>query len=230
MTATIQILKKVKKLEIKTRRLVDGLLQGNYHSVFKGRGIEFSQIREYVPGDDIRAIDWNVTARMNKTYVKEFIEERDLTMYIVFDISASSDFGSIVSKKEAAIELSTSLAFAAMRNNDKVGLLLFSEKAERFVPARKGKKHTLKVIREMISHKPKYKGTDIDKSLRYLSNVLKKRSILFIISDFLSKDFSKPMKVLKNKHDVIAVNINDIRELEIPDIGYIELEDEETGE
>ncbi len=231
MPQTKQILKKVKKIEIKTKHLVDGLLQGAYHSVFKGRGIEFSEVREYIPGDDIRTIDWNVTARMNSPFVKEFIEERDLTVYIVLDISASNDFGSEKSKKEAAVELAASLMFAALRNNDRVGLCLFTREVERFIAPRKGRKHILKLIRDMIEFNPKEKTTEITPTLVFLSKVIKKRSIVFILSDFLAEaNFEKEFKMLRNKHDVIAVNINDIRESIIPDVGYIELEDEETGE
>ena len=231
MPETKQILKKVKKIEIKTKHLVDGLLQGAYHSIFKGRGIEFSEVREYIPGDDIRTIDWNVTARMNTPFVKEFIEERDLTIYIVLDVSASNDFGSVKSKKETAIELSASLMFAALRNNDQVGLCLFTKEVEKFIAPRKGRKHTLKLIRDMIEFTPKHRTTDLISTLIFLSKVIKKRSILFIISDFFTENnFEKQFKILKNKHDVIAININDIRESTIPDVGYIELEDEETGE
>ena len=231
MQETKQILKQVKKIEIKTKHLVDGLLQGAYHSIFKGRGIEFSEVREYVPGDDTRSIDWNVTARMNHPFVKEFIEKRDLTIYVMLDVSASGEFGSEKSKKETAIELAASLLFAALRNNDKCGLCMFTNKVEKYIAPRKGKKHVLKLIREMVYFNPQYKTTDISTSLRYLSKVIKKRSIIFIISDFFAEEnFVKPIKILKKKHDVIAININDIREEEIPDVGCIELEDEETGE
>lgn len=230
MTETKQVLRKVRKIEIKTKRLVDGLLQGAYHSIFKGRGIEFSEVREYCPGDDIRTIDWNVTARMNAPYVKEFIEERDLTVLILFDVSGSSEFGSEKAKKWAAVELSASLMFAAMRNNDKVGLVLFTDKVEKFIPPRKGKRHTLKLIRDMITYEPTSRMTDIKKSLEYVSKVTKKKSIMFVISDFFAEGFDKQLKMLRNKHDVIAVNLSDLREHEIPDVGYIQLEDEETGE
>jgi len=231
MNSTRQILRKVKKIEIKTKHLVEGLLQGAYHSVFKGMGIEFSEVREYIPGDDIRTIDWKVTARMNQPYVKEFIEERDLTVYIVLDISASSEFGSEKSKKEAAIELAASLMFAALRNNDRVGLCLFTKEVERYIPPRKGKRHILKLVREIIEYKPKHKTTELTSPLIFLSRVAKKRSIIFVMSDFFTeKSYERQLKILRNKHDVIAVNVNDIREQEIPDIGYIELEDEETGE
>lgn len=228
---TKEVLRKVRKIEIKTKKLVDGLLQGAYHSIFKGRGIEFSDVREYFPGDDIRAIDWNVTARMNHPYIKEFIEERDLTVMILFDSSGSSEFGSEKAKKWAAVELAASLMFAAMHNNDRVGLVLFTDKVERFVPPRKGKRHTLKLIREMITYRPESRLTDIRKSLEFVSKVIKKRSIVFIISDFFSEaGYAKQLKVLQKRHDIIAVNLNDLREHEIPDIGYIHLEDEETGE
>jgi uncharacterized protein (DUF58 family) len=230
VTETKQVLRKVRKIEIKTKRLVDGLLQGAYHSIFKGRGIEFSEVREYCPGDDIRTIDWNVTARMNAPYVKEFIEERDLTVLILFDVSGSSEFGSEKAKKWAAVELSASLMFAAMRNNDKVGLVLFTDKVEKFIPPRKGKRHTLKLIRDMITYEPTSRMTDIKKSLEYVSKVTKKKSIMFVISDFFAEGFDKQLKMLRNKHDVIAVNLSDLREHEIPDVGYIQLEDEETGE
>jgi len=224
------VIKKVKKLELRTRTLVDGLIQGNYHSVFKGRGIEFNEVREYYPGDDIRIIDWNVTARMNEPYVKEFIEERDLTMYIVFDSSSSGNFGSEKQKKEASIELAASLIFAAIRNNDRVGLFLFTNTIEKFIPARKGKKHALKIIRELLYHKPKNKTTDLNSALKFASKIIKKKGIIFIISDFMCDDFSKPLRHLNKKNDVVAINMRDIREQEIPDVGYIMLEDEETGE
>jgi len=225
-----EILKRIKKLEIKTNRLVEGLIAGNYHSVFKGRGIEFSEVREYIPGDDIRAIDWNVTARFNSPYVKEFIEERDLNVYIVFDISASNEFGHEKSKKEVGFEIAASIMFAALKNNDNVGLCLFTDHVEKFIRPRKGRRTVLRLLRELIYHEPESKETDINKSLTYLSRIIKRRSILFIISDFISGDFEKPIKYLKNKHDVILINLSDINEEDIPDIGYIFLEDEETGE
>ncbi|MFH2028634.1 MAG: DUF58 domain-containing protein [Nanoarchaeota archaeon] len=228
---TQQVLKQVRKIELKTKNLVDGLLQGAYHSVFKGRGIEFSEVREYMPGDDIRTIDWNVTARMNHPFVKEFIEERDLTVYLLMDVSASNEFGSSKSKKEASIELAASLMFAALRNNDKTGLCMFTDGVEKFIPARKGKRHTLRLIGEMINFNPKNKTTDIKSALEFLSKIIKKRSIIFLITDFFADTgFYKPLKILKKKHDVIAINLNDVREAAIPDVGLIELEDEETGE
>jgi len=225
-----EVLKRVKKLEIKTSRLVEGLVSGEYHSVFKGRGIEFAEVRGYVPGDDIRAIDWNVTARFNAPFVKEFIEERDLTLFIVFDVSSSNEFGFERRKKEIGYDITASLMFAALRNNDRVGLCLFTSEVELFIPPGKGKKHVLKLLRELIYYEPKNRNTDIRAALSYLNNVIKKRSIVFIISDFLAPDFERPLKQLKNRHDVILVNITDMREAQIPDIGYAFLEDQETGE
>lgn len=230
MQQTKEIIKQVRKIEITTKHLVDGLIAGNYHSIFKGQGIEFSDIRDYRPGDDTRAIDWKVTARFNHPYIKEFIEERDLRIYFAFDVSGSGNFGDNITKKRKAVELTASLMFAALRNNDKVGLFLFSDDIESFVPARKGRKHILKIIRNLVSYEPKSIKTDLNNALAYISKILKKRSILFIISDFYSDDFYKPLKILRNKHDIIAVNISDTKEKEIPDIGYIQLEDEETGE
>ena len=230
MPCVKEVLKRVKKLEIKTSRLVEGLVSGEYHSVFKGRGIEFAEVRGYVPGDDIRAIDWNVTARFNAPFVKEFIEERDLTLFIVFDVSSSNEFGFERRKKEIGYDIAASLMFAALRNNDRAGLCLFTSEVELFIPPGKGKKHMLKLLRELIYYEPKNRNTDIRAALSYLNNVIKKRSIVFIISDFLAPDFERPLKQLKNRHDVILVNITDMREAQIPDIGYAFLEDQETGE
>jgi uncharacterized protein (DUF58 family) len=230
MQQTKEIIRQVKTIEITTKQLVDGLVAGNYHSVFKGNGIEFSEIREYRPGDDIRSIDWNVTARFNHPFVKEFIEERDLHIYFAFDMSASASFGNRITKLRKAIELTATLMFSALRNNDNVGLFLFTDHVEKFFPARKGRKHVLKLISVLVSYEPVSKSTDIEQSLAFISNVVKKRSILFIISDFYSDDFVRPLKILKNKHDIIAIKIADAREKAIPDIGLIELEDEETGE
>lgn len=227
---TKEVLKQVRKIEIATRHLVDGLIAGNYHSVFKGQGIEFSEIRDYRAGDDVRAIDWKVTARFNHPYIKEFIEERDLRVYFVFDYSASGSFGNTVEKRRKAIELCATLMFSAMRNNDNVGLFIFTDDIELHIPARKGRRHVLKVLSRLVSHKPKSKETDLLKALSFVSNVVKKRSVLFIVSDFYSQEFSKPLSILKNRHDVIAIRVNDFREGSIPDIGLIQLEDDETGE
>lgn len=225
-----QILKQIKKIEIHTKKLVDGLISGNYHSVFKGQGIEFSDIREYVYGDDIRSIDWNVTARMNKPFVKEFIEERDLRVYFFLDVSGSLNFGNMISKSQKIIELVATLMFSAVRNNDAVGLFLSTDKVEKFIKVRKGRRHVLKLLQEILSYEPKSKQTNLKESLKFVSKVLKKRGIIFIISDFLNDDFVKPLKILKNKHDIVAIRVVDSREKEIPSVGLIELEDEETGE
>ncbi len=224
------ILKQVKKIEIKTKKLVDGLISGNYHSIFKGQGIEFSEIREYKPGDDIRAIDWKVTARFDRPFIKEFIEERDLRVMFLFDISSSNEFGNKISKNQKAIELIATLMFSAMQNNDNVGMILFSDKIEKYIPLRKGKKHVLSIISQLLSYKPESKNTDIKNTLSHTIKMLKRRSIIFMVSDFISKDFSRELQILKNKHDVIAINLLDNRELSIPDVGLILLEDEETGE
>lgn len=225
-----EIIGQVRKLEISTKHLVDGLISGNYHSIFKGQGIEFSEIREYKPGDDIRSIDWKVSARFNEPFIKEFIEERDLRVYFAFDVSGSGDFGNEISKKQKSIELIASLMFAATRNNDNVGMFLFSDKVEKMIPARKGKRHLMQILTNILSYIPQSRQTNIENSLKEISKIVKKRSIIFIISDFIGDDFSKSIKKLKRKHDVIAINIRDIRESIIPDIGLIELEDEETGE
>jgi uncharacterized protein (DUF58 family) len=230
MPAVKEVIKRVRRIELKTRRPVEGLLSGEYHSIFKGRGMEFSEVRGYVPGDDVRAIDWNVTARFNAPFVKEFIEERDLTLFIVFDISASNEFGFQRSKKDIGCDIAASLMFAALRNNDRVGLCLFTARVEKLIPPEKGKKHILKLLRELLYYEPKSKTTDIQTALTYLNNILKKRSILFVISDFISPDFELPLQRLRNKHDLILVDIADVRELDIPDIGYAFLEDQETGD
>ena len=226
-----EILKQVKKLEISTKYLVDKLIAGNYHSLFKGQGIEFSELREYRSGDDIRSIDWNVTARYNQPYVKEFVEERSLEVYFILDLSGSESFGNKVSKNRKALEIVASLMFAALRNNDSIGIFLFTEKIEKFIPARKGKKHVMQILSSIISFEPKSKTTNLNTTLIQASQILKKRSILFIVSDFFdSSDFSKPLKILRRKHDIILLKIVDLREQEIPQIGLIELEDKETGE
>ncbi|MBW2989761.1 DUF58 domain-containing protein [Candidatus Woesearchaeota archaeon] len=230
MQETKEIIRQVRKIEISTKHLVDGIIAGNYHSVFKGNGIEFSDIRDYRPGDDIRSIDWKVTARFNHPFIKEFIEERDLRVYFIFDCSGSGSFGSRVEKKRKAIEMTATLAFSAIRNNDNAGLFIFTDSVEKFIPARKGRKHALKLISSLVSHEARSAKTDIGRALAYVSNVVKKRSVMFIISDFYSDNFIRPLKILKNRHDVIAIKVRDEREKDIPDVGLIELEDEETGE
>jgi uncharacterized protein (DUF58 family) len=231
MEQTQEILKQIKKLEISTKYLVDKLIAGNYRSLFKGQGIEFSELREYRSGDDVRSIDWNVTARYNQPYVKEFVEERSLEVYFILDLSDSESFGNKISKKRKALEIVASLMFAALRNNDNIGIFLFTEKIEKFIPARKGKKHVLQILSSIISFQPKSKITNLKATLVQVSQILKKRSILFIVSDFFdSNDYSKPLKILRRKHDIILLKIVDLREQEIPQIGLIELEDKETGE
>jgi len=225
-----EILNRIKNFEIKTNTLVEGLISGNYRSVFRGTGIEFSEVREYVPGDDIRAIDWNVTARFNSPFVKEFIEERDLNIYIVFDVSASNDFGYQKSKKELGYEIASSIMFSALKNNDNIGLCLFTDHVEKFIKPRKGKKFVLRLLRELVYYRPQSQKTDINNSLIYLSKIIKKRSIIFILSDFISDNFEKPIKFLKNKHDIILINLFDVNEVNIPDVGYIFLEDQENEE
>lgn len=226
-----EILKKVKRLEITTRGLVNDVFSGEYHSVFKGRGMEFSEVREYQYGDDIRTIDWNVTARQGHPYVKVFEEERELTVMLMVDASSSGEFGTASRLKgEIGVEICALLAFSAIKNNDKVGLIIFTDKIEKFVPPRKGKAHVLRVLRELLYFKPEEKKTDIALALEYLNRVAKRRSVVFMISDFISGDFEKPLRIANRRHDIVAVNIVDPREMEFPDVGYIELEDAETGE
>jgi uncharacterized protein (DUF58 family) len=226
-----EILKKVKRIEIATRGLVNEVFSGEYHSVFKGRGMEFAEVREYQVGDDIRNIDWNVTARSEHPYVKVFDEERELTVMLMVDVSSSGNFGTTSQMKgEVAAELSAVLAFSAIKNNDKVGLMIFSDKIEKFIPPRKGKQHVLRVIREILYFKPEDSRTDLNVALEYLSRVIKRRSIVFLISDFLTEEYEKSLQVANKKHDIIAIDIIDPREVEIPSVGLLELEDAETGE
>lgn len=226
-----EILKQVKKVNISIKYLVDKLIAGNYHSLYKGQGIEFSELREYKSGDDIRSIDWNVTARYNQPYVKEFVEERSLEVYFILDVSNSGDFGNRVSKKRKALEIVASLMMAALRNNDNIGIFLFTEKIEKFVPARRGKRYVFQILNSIITFQPKSSMTSLTTTLVQVAKILKKRSILFIISDFFdTNDYSKALKILRVKHDVILLRILDLREQEIPKVGLIELEDKETGE
>ncbi len=228
-----EAIKRMKLMEIKTRRLVNGLMQGAYHSVFKGRGIEFSGMREYEPGDDIRTINWNVSAKMNKPFVKEFIEERDLTAIVLLDISGSGNFGtSNALKKEIGAEIASSIIFSATRNNDRAGLVLATDNVEKFVPPKKGKKHSMRLLSDILFFEPKSRTTNLKKPLHFLLNVLKQKSIIFIISDFFDNpaNFKKELRVLGKKHDVIAINLADEREFVIPNVGFVELEDSETGE
>ena len=230
MTKLSELLKQVKNLEIKTKNLVEGMESGAYRSRFRGGGIEFSEVREYSAGDDVRRIDWNVSARYNDLFVKEFVEENELNVYVIIDMSASNDFGFIKTKKELGIEVAASLMFSAIKNNDRVGMGLFTNSLEKFVPARKGKKHMMQILQELLDYNPKNTNTDILKSLSELQNNLKRRSVIFIISDFISESFLKSLKLLKFKHQIVLVNISDIRETEIPKIGHAYLEDAESGE
>jgi uncharacterized protein (DUF58 family) len=226
-----EILKKVRRIEISTRGLVNDVLSGEYHSVFKGRGMEFSEVREYQIGDDIRTIDWNVTARHGHPYVKVFEEERELTVMLMVDASSSGEFGSYQQMKgEIAVEICALLAFSAIKNNDKVGLIIFTDKIEKFVPPRKGKSHVLRVLRELLYFKPEDQRTDIGLAMEYFSQVIHRRSVVFLISDFLSRGFERPLRIASQKHDIIAIHMIDPRELELPPLGFIELEDAETGE
>lgn len=225
-----EVLRKIRRIEITTSRLVTDFLSGQYESVFKGRGIEFDEVREYQPGDEIRTIDWNVTARMGHPFVKKFVEERQLTVMILLDASSSSSFGTTKRyKKELAAEVSAVLAFAAIQNNDRVGLIIFTDRIEKFVPPRKGLHHVLRVVREALYFTPKGKGTDIAGALRYLDNVVARRAVTFVISDFFAKDFKKPLSIANKRHDVVAITIADPREAELPNAGIVELVDAETG-
>ena len=226
-----EILKKVRRLEITTRGMVNDVFSGEYHSVFKGRGMEFSEVREYQFGDDIRTIDWNVTARYGHPYVKVFEEERELTVVLMVDASSSGEFGTFERMKgEIAVEICALLAFSAIKNNDKVGLIIFTDKVEKFVPPRKGKSHVLRVLRELLYFHPEDKMTDIASALEYFNRVIRRRSVVFLVSDFISKNYERALRIANKKHDIVAINIVDPREMELPNIGFIELEDAETGE
>jgi uncharacterized protein (DUF58 family) len=226
-----EILKKIRALEIKTKGLVQTVFAGDYHSVFKGRGMNFEDVREYQPGDEIRAIDWNVTARLGTAFVKKFTEERELTVVLVVDVSASGNFGSVSqSKRELAAEVACLLAFSAIRNNDKVGLLLFSDRVELFIPPKKGRSHTLRIIREILFFEPAGRGTAPALALDYLNKVVTRRAVVFFVSDFQTGDFSRELSVSGRRHDFIAVHVQDQREEMLPNVGIITLEDAETGE
>ncbi|MEM7085702.1 MAG: DUF58 domain-containing protein [Bacteroidota bacterium] len=228
---TKELLKKVRKIEIKTRRLSDHVFGGEYHSTFKGRGMTFSEVRQYQFGDDVRSIDWNVTARYNEPFVKVFEEERELTMMLMVDISASELFGTETQfKNEIITEIAATLSFSAMQNNDKIGLILFSDQIELFIPPKKGKFHVLRIIRELIEFKPQSKKTDIAQALKYLSNVMKKKAIVFVLSDFITEGYSDTLKIVSKKHDVTGIRIYDRHEEQIPNLGMVQMQDEETGE
>lgn len=226
-----EILKKIRVLEIKTRGLVETAFAGDYHSVFKGRGMNFEDVREYQPGDEIRSIDWNVTARLGTPFVKKFTEERELTVMLIVDVSASGNFGSTTqSKRELAAEVACLIAFSAIRNNDKVGLLLFTDRVELFIPPKKGRSHTLRLIREILFFEPEGRGTNPSLALDSLNKIVTRRAVVFFISDFQAPDFSKALAVSGRRHDFIAVHVQDEREKVLPNIGIITLEDAETGE
>jgi len=228
---TKELLKKVRKIEIKTRRLSNNVFGGEYHSTFKGRGMTFSEVRSYQFGDDVRSIDWNVTARYNEPFVKVFEEERELTMMLVVDISGSEYFGTnLQSKKEIITEIAATLAFSATQNNDKIGLLLFSDQMELFIPPKKGRSHVLRIIRELLEFKPTGKNTDLVEALKYASSVMKKKAIIFVLSDFMTDGYQQTLKILSGKHDVTGIRIYDEREEEIPNLGLVQMLDAETGE
>ena len=226
-----EILKQVRRVEIATRGLVNEVFSGEYHSVFKGRGMNFAEVRAYQYGDDIRSIDWNVTARTGTPFVKVFDEERELTVMLVVDVSASGDFGSRSRMKgEVAVEICAVLAFSAITNNDKVGLIIFSDRIEKFVPPRKGRRHGLRVLRELLYFQPEGRGTDVAGALGYLARVVRRRAVVFVVSDFFDTGYQKALAVAGRRHDTIVIRMGDPRERELPAVGYIELEDAETGE
>ncbi|MCB0461274.1 MAG: DUF58 domain-containing protein [Flavobacteriaceae bacterium] len=228
---TKELLKKVRKIEIKTRRLSDHIFGGEYHSTFKGRGMTFSEVRQYQYGDDVRNIDWNVTARTNEPHIKVFEEERELTMMLMVDISGSELFGTEEQfKSEVVTEIAATLAFSATQNNDKIGLILFSDEVELYIPPKKGKSHVLRIIRELIEFQPKSKNTNIAEALKFLSSVMKKKAIVFVLSDFIADDYNHTLKIAARKHDVTGIRVYDKHEETIPNLGMVQMLDEETGE
>ena len=228
---TNELIKKVRQIEIKTRGLSQNIFAGQYHSAFKGRGMSFAEVREYQMGDDIRSIDWNVTARFNHPYVKVFEEERELTFMLLIDVSGSSDFGTVNQSKRAMItEIAATLAFSSLQNNDKIGVIFFSDKIEKFIAPQKGKKHVLYIIRELIDFKPASNQTDVSVALQYFANVIKKRCTAFMISDFMSPDFEKALMIAAKKHDLVAMQVYDMRDADLPDVGWVKMKDAETGQ
>lgn len=227
---TTELLKKVRKIEIRSRGLTRQIFAGEYHSAFRGRGMAFSEVREYQFGDDIRSIDWNVTARFGHPYVKIFEEERELTVMLLVDVSRSGDFGTVSStKRELMTEIAAVLAYSVIANNDKVGLMLFSDRVEKYIPPKKGRGHMLRIIREMLSYEPQVSGTSLAEPLRYLTNVIRKRCTAFILSDFMAPPFVESLRIASGKHDMVALRITDRREKEIPDVGFMKVTDPETG-
>ncbi|MBI4849777.1 MAG: DUF58 domain-containing protein [Nitrospirae bacterium] len=226
-----EILQRIRRIQITTSRMVTDVFAGQYHSVFKGRGMEFEEVREYQPGDDIRSIDWNVTARMGHPFIKKFMEERELTIMLLLDMSGSSFFGTVNKlKRHLSAELCSLLAISAVKNNDKVGLIIFSDKIEKFVPPMKGLSHVLRIIREALYYEPEEKGTNITAALEYLNRVITRRTISFVISDFYAKDYKMSLSTANKRHDVVAISVTDPREIDLPDVGIVSLEDAETGE
>lgn len=224
------LLKKVRRIEIKARGLTRHIFAGEYHSAFKGRGIAFSEVREYQYGDDIRSIDWNVTARFNHPYIKIFEEERELTVMLLIDVSGSGSFGTNVSfKRDVMTEVAAVLSFSAIFNNDKIGVIFFTDRVEKFIPPQKGRKHILRIIRELLSFKPESNSTNLDESLRFLTNAIRKRCTAFVISDFMAPDFEEAMRIASNKHDIAAIRVYDRLETILPDIGFVKVLDSETG-
>lgn len=227
---TTELLKKVRKIEIRSRGLTRQIFAGEYHSAFRGRGMAFSEVREYQFGDDIRSIDWNVTARFGHPYVKIFEEERELTVMLLVDVSRSGEFGTVSSsKRELMTEIAAVLAYSVIANNDKVGLILFSDRIEKYIPPKKGRGHMLRIIREMLSCEPQGSGTSLSEPLRYLTNIIRKRCTAFILSDFMAPSFIEPLRIASGKHDVVALRITDRREKEIPDVGFLKVTDPESG-
>jgi uncharacterized protein (DUF58 family) len=226
-----ELLRKVRRIELRTQRLVDSLMGGEYHSAFKGRGMEFEDVREYVPGDEVRTIDWNVTARAGRPHVKSFKEERELTVLLLVDVSSSEFFGSAEQRKSEIIaEFAALIALAALRNNDKVGLALFSDRVERYVPPKKGRKHVLRVIRDLLAYEPESRGTDLSAALSFVGKVHRRRAVVFLLSDFIADDFERDLAAAKSRHDLIAVRVSDPREAAFPNVGLVTLSDAETGE
>ncbi len=227
---TTELLKKVRKIEIRSRGLTRQIFAGEYHSAFRGRGMAFSEVREYQFGDDIRSIDWNVTARFGHPYVKIFEEERELTVMLLVDVSRSGDFGTVAStKREMMTEIAAVLAYSVIANNDKVGLILFSDRVEKFIPPQKGRGHMLRIIREMLSYEPQSSGTSLQEPLRFLTNVIRKRCTAFVLSDFMAPPFVDPLRIASGKHDIVALRISDRREHWLPDVGFMKVTDPETG-
>jgi len=227
-----ELLKKVRRIEIRSRRLVNSLFLGEYHAVFRGRGIEFSEVREYVPGDEVRSIDWNVTARLNAPFVKKFVEERELTVLLLVDVSASGAFGTVPqTKREVAAEIAALLALSAINNQDRVGLVAFSDRVEKYVAPAKGQRHVLRLVRELLTLEPAGRGTRLATVLDYASTMLSRRAVVFVISDFVDVgDYQTALRVLARRHDLVAIALTDPRELELPDVGIVELEDAESGQ